>query len=199
MPGTEFALFQSNLGYARQMAATAAALQAALTNAIDVSDFLRSALMQGVSAFDHFVHEEVRVRMHLVHAGPSAGWPTAFGKFSVSLATVDAALNGSTGWLDQEIREQHGYLSFQHPDKVASAFKLVSSTPLWPAVAANLGTDPATVRRRLQLIVDRRNKIAHEADYDPTPPASRYPISRQLVDDALDFLEGVASSIAGIT
>lgn len=198
MPDTEFALFQSNLGYARQMPATAAALQASLTTAIDVSDFLRAALVQGVSAFDHFVHEEVRVRMHLVHAKPSSSWPNALGRFSVSLATVDAALNGSAGWLDQEIREQHGYLSFQHPDKVAAAFKLVSSTPLWPRVAASLGSDSATVRRRLQLIVDRRNKIAHEADHDPTPPASRYPISRQLVDDALDFLEGVASSITGI-
>lgn len=199
MPETEFKLFQSHLDQARQMVATSAVLEATLTRAIDVSDLLRSALVQCVSAFDHFIHEEVRVRMHAVHAGPVANWPAAFSRFSVSLATVDAALHGTTGWLDQEIREQHGYLSFQHPDKIAGAFKLVSSTPLWPAVAADLGADPATVRRRLQLIVDRRNKIAHEADFDPTPPTSRYPISRPLVDDSLEFLESVASSIYRIT
>ncbi|MCX2971959.1 hypothetical protein OSB71_24420, partial [Streptomyces sp. JHD 1] len=68
------------------------------------------------------------------------------------------------GWLEQEIREQHGYLSFQQPDKVADAFRLVSDVSLWVEVAKHLGLRPEDVKRQLKLIADRRNKIAHEAD-----------------------------------
>lgn len=196
MPATELAQFESNLDYAHQMAATASALSSTLTGALDVSDLLRAALVQGVSAFDYFIHEEVRVRMHAVHSLPPSNWHPAFCSFTVTLTSVAAALTGSSDWLDDEIRRQHGHQSFQHPDKVAAAMRLATDTPLWPTVATQLGSDPATVRRRLQLIVDRRNKIAHEADTDPTPPASRYPISRVLVDDSLDFLKSVAKAIA---
>ena len=53
---------------------------------------------------------------------------------------------------------------------------------------------PQDVRRQLNLIVDRRNKIAHEADSDPTFPGSRWPIDEALVDEAVDFIEQVVES-----
>ena len=200
MPAQELALFQTNLNFARGMTATAAALQAQLTGAMDVSDFLRAGLVQGVSAFDHFIHEEVRVRMLALSTTPANAWPNGFTRFRVSLQSVDLALSGSgSNWLEDEIRLQHGFLSFQHPDKVADALRLVSDVQLWPAVATQLGRTPADVKTRLNLIIDRRNKIAHEADMDPTPPRVRYPITRTLVDDSLDFLEDITKTIVAVT
>jgi hypothetical protein len=200
MPAQELALFQANMGFARSMVSTAAALQAQLTSAVDVTDLLRAALVQGVSAFDHFVHEEVRVRMLILSTMPAISWPASFARFRVSLQSVDQAMVG-TGptWLENEIRVQHGYLAFQHPDKVADALRLVSTVELWSAIGMNLGRSASDLKTQLKLIVDRRNKIAHEADMDPTPPRSRYPISRSIVDGSLDFLEDVAVAIVAVS
>lgn len=200
MPAQELALLQANLGYARGMTATAAALEAQLTGAVDVSDLLRAGLVQGVSAFDHFVHEEVRVRMLALSAAPPSLWPPAFARFRVSLQSVDQAMTGAGGtWLENEIRLQHGYLAFQQPDKVADALRLISRVELWSAVGTHLGRTAADLKTQLKLIVDRRNKIAHEADMDPTPPRARYPISRSMVDASLDFLESIAVAIVAVS
>ena len=77
--------------------------------------------------------------------------------------------------------------------------RLVSDVELWAAVGTQLSRPSADVKTQLKLIVDRRNKIAHEADMDPTPPRSRYPITRNLVDTSLDFLENVANAIIAVT
>lgn len=200
MPTQELALFQTNLGYAKAMTATAAALDAQLTGAVDISDLLRASLVQGVSAFDHFIHEEVRIRMLALSAISARLWPAGFTRFRVSLQSVDQAMTG-TGltWLENEIRLQHGYLAFQHPDKVADALRLVTNIELWPAVGAHLGRTASDVKTQLKLIVDRRNKIAHEADIDPTPPRVRYPISRGMVDASLDFLDNIAVAIVAVS
>lgn len=200
MPSLELALFRQNLAFARTMTATATALELQFTSAIDVSDLLRAALVQGVSAFDHFIHEEVRVRMVGLLAVSKSQWPSAFQRFRVAMSSVDEATKTtSAAWLENEVRRQHGFLAFQHPEKVADAIRLVTDVELWSAVASDLGLTAADAKTRLQLIVDRRNKIAHEADTDPTPPRSRYPINRQLVDDSLDYLESVAASVVRVT
>ena len=188
-------MYQRNCRYARDIVATARAIKLQVTAALDTDDLLRAALVQGVSALDHFVHEEVRVRMLEIEAGarPRA---QAYGRFRISLDAVQAALlQPGTGWLDSEIRDQHGFLSFQQPDKIADAFRLVSDVPLWPAVASGIGLDVSTAKRQLKLIVDRRNRIAHEADTDPTPPRSRYPIDETLVLDSLRFLDDLVDAI----
>jgi hypothetical protein len=200
MPSNELTLFKQNLAYARDLVATAVALSAQVTAAVSTDDLLRSALVQGVSAFDHFVHEEVRARMIRTQQG---NHPRARGydRFRVSLASVNVALSagGGVSWLEEEIREQHGYLSFQQPDKVADALRLVTDVSLWQDVAVIMGRPPADVKRELKLIIDRRNKIAHEADTDPTPPRTRYPISESLVRKSLDFLDEVVDAIVTVT
>ena len=62
-------------------------------------------------------------------------------------------------------------------------------------VAKRLGIDPKSAKNRLALIVDRRNKIAHEADMDPSSPGSRWPIDELLVHDVIDTLEQIGVAI----
>jgi hypothetical protein len=198
MPAAEVEMFQKNVSFARSMAASATALEAQLTAAVDVSDLLRAALVQAVSAFDHYIHEEVRVRMLTIVSEPVDSWPSAFRRFRVQLIVTRQIVAGrqEPDWLQDEVIAQHGHLAFQHPDKVADALRLVSDVELWPTVATHLGVSADEARTRLKLIVDRRNKIAHEADTDPTPPRTRFPISRGLVDDSIDFLENLAGAIS---
>jgi hypothetical protein len=114
--------------------------------------------------------------------------------------TLDGAINGtqtptSSGWLDREIRTKHGFASFQQADKIADAIRLISSVHLWNEVSTRLGIPVVDIKNRLQLIVDRRNKIAHEADIDPSFPGSRWPITSADATGATDFVERVCETI----
>ena len=52
------------------------------------------------------------------------------------------------------------------------------------------------VKQELSIIVDRRNKIAHEADIDPTLGlGNRWNINEADVNNAVDFIEKVVESI----
>jgi hypothetical protein len=68
---------------------------------------------------------------------------------------------------------------------------------LWEHVGIAAGLKPEDIKRELTLIVDRRNKIAHEADVDPTPAHDRWPIAYTDVERALNFIERVVAGIDG--
>ncbi|PSF38376.1 hypothetical protein C7H19_05140 [Aphanothece hegewaldii CCALA 016] len=102
----------------------------------------------------------------------------------------------NVSWLEDEIRERLSYQSFQQPEKIAEAIRLISDKKLWDEVATQLGKPTKDVKQQLSAIVDRRNKIAHEADIDPTfNIGSRWNIDEILVDDAVNFIEQVVESI----
>ncbi|MCW6034666.1 hypothetical protein K4A83_00035 [Spirulina subsalsa FACHB-351] len=99
-------------------------------------------------------------------------------------------------WLEDEIRVRLGYQSFQQPEKIADAIRLISDKKLWDEVATHLGKQTQEVKQQLSLIVDRRNKIAHEADIDPTfGIGGRWEINPEMANDTVDFIEQVVESI----
>jgi RiboL-PSP-HEPN len=188
--------FKTNSTYVRDLGSIYKALRAQVTGAIDLSGILRAQLVMSVSALDHYIHEIVRLGMLQIYQGKRAETP-AFLRFSISLESVRQGINTPTScdWLEAEIRLRHGWQSFQHADKIAEAVRLISPVKLWEEVSKQLGIDPQDTRRRLNLIIDRRNKIAHEADMDPTFPGLRWPINDILVDQSIDFIEEVAEAI----
>jgi hypothetical protein len=102
----------------------------------------------------------------------------------------------NTSWLESEIRERLGYQSFQQADKIADAIRYISDKKLWDEVAIQMARSAKDVKQQLNSIVDRRNKIAHEADIDPTfNIGSRWNIDEVLVGDAVDFIEILVESI----
>jgi len=188
--------FNENMKRARELVALGEHLDTLTTSAIDISDILRASLVLGVSALDHFVHEFVRLGMLDVHRGirQATDAHLAF-RIPLSHARVALANVNEHDWLDQAVREAHGWQSFQHPDKIADALRLVSGISLWEAIGAELGTTSKGVKAQLAAIVDRRNKIAHEADLDATNPGTRWPINAGLVRDALHFVDRAAHCI----
>lgn len=191
--------FEQNFARARDLVALSMSLDRMTTQAVDTTDILRAALVLSVSALDHFVHEFTRIGMLDIHAR-TRPVTTAFLEFKVTLSAVQEAQldDGSDEWLDREIRKAHGWISFQFPDSVADAIRLVSPVKLWEAVAHRRNEDPRTTKAQLRAIVERRNKIAHEADLDPTHPGERWPIDRPLVEEAMDFIESTVRAIYGV-
>ncbi|MEH2085839.1 HEPN domain-containing protein [Nostoc sp.] len=102
----------------------------------------------------------------------------------------------NTSWLEDEIRKGLSYKSFQQPEKIADAIRQISDKQLWNEVARKMSKPPEDIKQQLTLIVDRRNKIAHEADIDPTLNiGNRWYIDESMVGDTVDFIEQLVESI----
>ncbi len=191
--------FRANTNRVKEIGGLYDALSGLTTSIVDASDLLRFQIVMAVSALDHFIHEITRLGMLEIFEGNRT--PTdAFLKFQVSMETLQLVVSGgvSRGLLENEIREKHSYLSFQHPDRIADAIRLFYPSPLWSDVASSLSIPVNDVKTRLKLIVERRNKIAHEADMDPSYIGIRWPINEHDVQTAINFIESVCESIHSI-
>ena len=162
-----FSRFQVSLGGARQDRITA----------LDIASWLENEIQQ--SQGYEFLQQSYEV---------SALIPT------ISNSIVNRLNN--TSWLESEIRESLGYKSFQQADKIADAIRYISDKKLWDEVASLMAKTAKDIKQQLNSIVDRRNKIAHEADIDPAfSIGSRWNIDEILVGDAVDFIEILVESI----
>ena len=188
--------FRANLVRVRSLDHIAGALDSQTTQALDLSDILRSELVLAVSALDQFVHEVTRLGMLEAYNGERTR-TASFLSFQVPLSGVLEAVtdNRSDMWLDEQIRIRNGYRSFQSPDHIADAIRLVSDISLWNEVGARLGASSSEVREKLNSIVVRRNQIAHEADINPSPYEDLWPIDKQTVSESVDFIERIAEAI----
>lgn len=188
--------FQKNIERVKNIGGLYSALNQLTTPVVDKTDLLRTQIVMTVSALDHYIHEITRIGMLDIYKGKRPSTP-AFLRFQVAMDTAmqELASQGSSAWLETEIREKHGYLAFQHPDKIADAVRLFYSGELWPSVASKMGLTVQGVKNDLRLIVDRRNKIAHEADLDPSFPGTRWPISPSDSAHTIDFIQRVCEAI----
>lgn len=196
MPQMQQALdnFRISLLHARHLGGLYSAVSAVMTPAVDSSDLLRAQIVLAVSALDYFVHELTARGMVQIFNGSRS--PTdAFRKYKVAGNLLIGANAGSVVAFEADVRDRHSFLSFQQPDKIADAIRLFYEKPLWKKMAVRMARSEESIKTQLRLIVDRRNKIAHEADVDPSYPGQRWPISRSDPVAAIDFVEALCEAI----
>ena len=194
--------FRLNIVRVKDIGSIANVLDAQTSAALDISDILRSELVMAVSVFDLFVHELVRLGMLDAYRHNRERTPT-FLRFNVSLEGAMSGIANSSNdgspwdeaWIQREIRERNGYLSFQNPDNIASAIRLISEAQLWNEVATDIGMAAQDIRETLRAIITRRNQIAHEADMDPSYPDTLWPIDAQMVDESVELIEQIAEAM----
>jgi cellulose biosynthesis protein BcsQ len=83
-----------------------------------------------------------------------------FSKFPISLGTLRKALNEVSSndyLLENEIQEYHSYRSFQRPDKIAEAIRLISDKKLWEEVSVEMGSSTQLIKEQLCKIIERRD------------------------------------------
>jgi len=168
------------------------------TPAVDCSDILRSQIVLAVSALDYFFHEIVLEGMVDIYTGKRKPTP-AYKRYNVSLELL---LSESSGLdpvrFESVIREKLSYMTFQQPDKISEAIKLFSDRPIWSLVSTHMALQKTIIKETLRLIVQRRNKIAHEADIDPSYPGLRWPISVPIVRHTVEFIDKLCKSVDSI-
>ena len=184
-------------------------LSAHATVALQPDELLRAEWAARVSALDLYVHELVAQRLVEIFTGSRPTCP-GFAKMQISAEAMmriqgarDAASQASA--FDLEVRTKLSRITFQHPDDIADGIRFVSTKKLWNEVANALGATPApmaaqteTIKRRLAAIVDRRNKIVHEGDMQPTTPREPWPIAASDVADVKALITSIVGAIDGI-
>ena len=189
-----------------EISALHAYLASNVSGVLHPDELLRSEWVTRLSALDLYVHELVAQRMLAVFEGRLPTTP-AYLRFQVPIEALDrirrapAPLDASAAF-DLEVRSQLSKNTYQHPDNIADAIRLCSSVDLWNEVAVRLGATPQGkisvakgLRRNLSLIVQRRNKIAHEGDLQPTISREPWPINQVDVAFVADHIEKIVRAI----
>lgn len=171
------------------------------TEGIDISGLLRAEIVFIVSALDQFIHSILIYKtMDILKNGKSHS--SSFYKLTIGLNSVNLLLNNADAIdifsiIEKEIRTNLGWKSFQQPDKIAEALKIICDKKIWDEVSSVLGISPQLLKEQLKLIVKRRDSIAHEADFDLVNQC-QYTIERSSTKDSVNFIISLVYAIDSI-
>src|SRR6516165_6833506 len=159
-----------------------------LTPALSADELLRAEWVARVSALDLYVHELVAQNMMKIFEGSRNGC-SGFSKFHCSSDTLLRIKHAVTqadanAAFDLEVRSKLSRVTYQFPEDIADGIRLVSGIELWNEIALAKGATATTkgdiaksLKKDLSLIVERRNKIAHEGDLQLSIPRTPWPIT----------------------
>jgi len=92
--------------------------------------------------------------------------------------------------------------TYQTSESIADGIRLISEVGLWRLVALDQGASNSTadskaksMKMQLDLIAERRNKIAHEGDMKPLTPREPWPIEGEDLVVVKTFIEALVNSI----
>jgi len=192
-----------------QLSALHAYLAGKVTAVLHPEEILRAEWVARVAALDLYVHELTAQGMVSIFEGRLPSTP-AYQRFAVPNETLDRIRHAisvgapapASAAFDLFVRTDLGRRTFQYPDDIADAIRLFSSMELWNEVALRFGATPAnksetakSIKKTLSLVIERRNKIAHEGDLQPPPLREPWPISHADLAFVRQHIEGIVKPI----
>lgn len=166
---------------------------------MDVSILLREQFIMILSAFDTYLHDVVEdgiMTNAIDKMNPDVN------DFDVGLIVVKKILLTSdeamkTELLRNHIRDRLEKYTFQAPRSVEFAMKQLGIKHGWRSIGDIVGMTAENVRNTLALCVRRRNKIAHESDWNPAT-MSYDPICLSDVTECRDFIVKIVNAIENL-
>ncbi|MFZ2969084.1 MAG: HEPN domain-containing protein [Sulfuricurvum sp.] len=193
--------FEQNIVRVKNLGKLHQAIADKSINELDSSDILRAQYVMLVSALDHFIHEIVRIgilEIYNTKRKPTEEFKKFIFATDENVLLKKAILEDKNNtWLDHQVRHRNGFKSFQQADKIEEAILLIDRRNLWSELTLLLKEDKEDLKKQLNLIVERRNQIAHEADIEPTYKELRE-IKTEDVEDSIAFIEKIVNSITQI-
>lgn len=170
--------------------------------AMDLSDILRAEYVLIVSAFDCYVHDVVLKGMANMFSGSKPD-SRAYNEFCLPMSAVKQLLVSTDSAIRESIfnvsvKKLLAKDSYQSPKSVEYAMNLINLKNVWHKVGLKLSMPSKDVVLKLGLIIQRRNKIAHEADIHDLVSMDKTPIDRSDVDDTFAFLDQIVAAIEEI-
>lgn len=140
-----------------------------------LSELLRSAVVASVSALDRLMHDHIVKHSWKLLTRNEAEVPSRLKSLPISAIDARKALEqlrknskarpGNA--IKKAIQERlHRDFTFQSPDSVLEAAKILGINDFWSQVASKMPNSPekSEVISTLRSIANRRNQIVHEAD-----------------------------------
>lgn len=177
---------------------------------LQCDEILRAEWVARVAALDLYIHELIAQRLMDVFEGRLPPTST-YEKFMLSNETVSRIRHApspeaASAAFDLEVRRQLEFVTYQRPESIADGIRLFSSIELWNEIAIRLGASnqnkqqkAKALKGQLSLIVERRNKIVHEGDMQPSTPRSPWPIAFDDLVTVREFLSDLTKAINDLT
>lgn len=161
-------------------------------------EILRAQVMLIVSSLDCYIHDCVKVGILEIFQGSRTAsnttnsYPIEF----LSLQQINSSTDIPTKllFLEEAIKNKNSKDTYQSPKGIEYALSLINIDKIWTKISSNMGMPAADVKDKLSLIIDRRNKIAHEADRDNLT-GGKILIDKVLVDDVISFIDKLVENI----
>lgn len=190
-----FSHFLTNIAEVRKIHLISTSINLPSSSIVDTSPILRSCIVLSVSAIDHLIHELTIIGMCEIFNGKRLV-TTRYNDFNITLGCMNSITATASPLVvfESEIRKRLGWQTFQKSDKIKDAIALFNSIQLWHQVSEIMLDTEQNIKNRLDLIVDRRNMIAHEADIEPVYKTKRA-INDADVVGTVDFVEKLGTTI----
>lgn len=196
-------LFQTNIENSQSFQAIYQYLNKGPAVLSCADDLLRAQFSFIVGALDSFIHDIVRISVVKLTLSGEHGANT-ISSYSISLADAVSFTNNAAGSVaysvDKAVRRANSYKSFQSPEAISQALSSIGVKKIWKRLESYLGRPAESTKDTLKAIVERRNKIVHESDVDPTfSDGYRYTITKDMVLETEIFIEQLVNAIFEIT
>ena len=182
----------------RELATLHDYLCANLKSPMTFDDLLRFQIVYSVSALDKLIHDLVRIGMVQIFVGmrpATSKYLTERISMSAYANLTSATIPPKEYYFEQEIISKLGIVAYQSPDNIADGLSYIwDEKHKWQRIAAAMAITENQARTQLKLIVDRRNKIAHEADVDITS-GGKFAISKSDCEPTVLFIERCGEEI----
>ena len=157
--------------------------------AFDITELLRAEFVLIVGALDFYIHGVVReCLIEQFYKTDNCDDST----ISIPLQTVKVLLHVKSEEeqikiLDQQIKNIISKDSYQAPRAVEKALGMINIKKVWSKVSEISGKSAEDIRNTLAIIINRRNKIAHEADIDFLT-GEKTEITQFEIKECMDFV-----------
>lgn len=171
---------------------------------LDITDILRSQIVLAVSALDCYVHDLCENAMLHIFENKDFSDNNSFKNFSITMETLHLIANSTSQierefFLLKEIKKNNSYKSFQEPKKISEALSNIGIKSAWVKIGKEIGRESTDIQNQLSLIIDRRNKIAHESDINPSLGiGEKYLINPEMVNTIIEFIKVIVFNIEKI-
>lgn len=190
--------FRHNIAGIRELATLHDYLLNQVKLPMTFDDLLRFQIVYSVSAFDKLIHDLIRIGMVEMFVGKRP----ATGKYLSERISLSAyrTISGATFppreyYFEQEIISKLRTIAYQSPENIADGLSYIwDEKHKWQKIASAMTMDEDGVKTKLKLIVDRRNKIVHEADVD-IASGGKFTISKADCEATVPFIEKCAEEI----
>lgn len=166
----------------------------------EAEEVLRASVALCVSAFDNFLHDFYRTEIVESYIG-TGNFEIQFDKIKISIEGLKNIANSKKddekrNYLSQELRKIQRSDSYQSPRSVENLFVGLNLKNVWSRIEEQglLKMKSKDIKAELANIIDRRNKIVHESDWDYIND-QKYSIESKDANDVLKFIQSLVKSI----